>query len=89
MNIVLWLMAGGLAGWIGLRYLRANRTRGMVVSILIGMGGGLLGGTILAPMFGDISANPGAFSPFSLFIALASATACLTIGNMLHRHYRI
>ncbi|OGA53547.1 MAG: hypothetical protein A3G24_17560 [Betaproteobacteria bacterium RIFCSPLOWO2_12_FULL_62_13] len=89
MNIAMWILAGGIMGWIGYAALGANADRGLVVSIIIGMVGGFFGGNVLAPMFGAAAANPGDFSPFALFIAAASAAGCLTISNMIRNRYGV
>ena len=87
LNIILWGLAGGIAGWIAFAYMGFNKERGLVVSIVIGMVGGFLGGNILAPMFSAGAISPGAFNPFSLFIAFASAAAVLTISNMVYKRF--
>ena len=89
MNIAMWVLAGGITGWIGYAALGANADRGLVVSIIIGMVGGFFGGHVLAPMFGTAVANATEFSPFALFIAGASAAGCLTLSNMIHNRYGV
>jgi uncharacterized membrane protein YeaQ/YmgE (transglycosylase-associated protein family) len=83
MNIAMWVVAGGMLGWIGFTILRANAERGMVVSIIISAVGGLFGGNVVAPMLGAVADAPNDFSLFSMVIALASAAACLVIGNLV------
>ena len=51
-NIILWVIAGGAAGWIGYTFLKLNEKRGLLLSIAIGMFGGFLGGRLVAPMIG-------------------------------------
>lgn len=87
MNIVMWVLAGGLIGWGAYAALGANAERGLLVSIIIGMVGGFLGGSELAPMIGTATASPGDFSPLALFVAAASAAGCLTISNIIHKRY--
>lgn len=89
MNIAMWIVAGGVLGWMGFAYLKVNEQRGSVISIIIGMVGGFFGGNVLAPMFGAITDAPNAFSLFSLSIAVASATACLAISNLLSRRFGV
>ena len=72
-----------MLGWMGYTILRANAERGMVVSIIIGVVGGFFGGNVLAPMLGAATDTPNDFSLFSMVVALASAAACLAIGNLL------
>jgi uncharacterized membrane protein YeaQ/YmgE (transglycosylase-associated protein family) len=87
-NIMLWVLAGGIAGWIGYAFAKFNKDRGLLISIIIGMLGGYLGGNVLASMFGaGVTVNVGDFNPFRLFIAFASATACLTISNMIYKRF--
>jgi len=83
MNIAMWVVAGGILGWIGFTILRAKAERGMVISIVIGAVGGLFGGNVAAPMLGAVLDTPNAFSLFSLVIALASAAGCLVVGNLV------
>ena len=89
MNIVMWMLAGGIIGWVGFAYLGFNEKRGMIVSVIIGMVGGLLGGNVLAPMFGAAAAVSGDFSLNVLIVALASAAACLAIANTVHSRFGV
>jgi uncharacterized membrane protein YeaQ/YmgE (transglycosylase-associated protein family) len=87
-NIILWAIAGGVAGWIGYSFMDLNAKRGLPISIMIGMVGGFFGGKLVAPMIGAGNAvSPGDFSPFPLFIALASAAAILIISSMIHKRF--
>ena len=88
MNGILWLIAGGAVGWIGYSFMNLSEERSLMTSIALGMFGGFLGGKLVAPMFGAAGAvNPGDFSPWSLFMALASAAAILIISSMLHKRF--
>lgn len=89
MNIMIWLLAGGVAGWIGHSYMRFNKDRGVIVSMIIGMIGGFFGGNVLAPMLGAPVDAANSFSPFCLAVALAAAAGCLAIGNLLSSRYGI
>lgn len=89
MNIMLWILAGGVLGWVGYAYMDANRSRGKIVSIIIGVVGGFFGGNVLAPMLGAVVSAQSEFNPFSLVVAAASAAACLAIGNLLSNRYGV
>jgi uncharacterized membrane protein YeaQ/YmgE (transglycosylase-associated protein family) len=89
MNIAMWVLAGGVLGWLGYAHLKANEERGMIFSIIIGAVGGFFGGNVLAPMLGAATETPNIFSPFALFVAAASAAACLAIGNLLAKRYGV
>lgn len=85
MNLVLWIVAGGLVGWIGFRFIGANAGRGLLTSMIIGIGGAYFGGSVLAPLLGDAPAMADAINPGALIIALACAAVGLTIGDMIFR----
>jgi uncharacterized membrane protein YeaQ/YmgE (transglycosylase-associated protein family) len=87
MNLMLWLVAGGFAGWVGLRFIGANASRSLSTSMVIGICGAYLGGSVLAPMLGDIAPSSDAFGPVALTMALASAAVCLTVGDMIFRRF--
>ena len=89
MNIMIWLLAGGIAGWIGYAYVKFNEDRGMMASVIIGMIGGFFGGKVVAPMLGAVVSPTNDFSTFSMVVALASAAACLAIGNLLSTRYGV
>lgn len=89
MNIAMWVLAGGILGWIGYTHLGANKERGMMISIVIGVVGGYFGGNVLAPILGAATDAANAFSMFSLFVAVASAAACLAIGNLVSNRYGV
>jgi len=89
MNILMWVLAGAMLGWIGFTILRANAERGLVISILIGAVGGLFGGNVLAPMLGAAADTPNDFNLFSMVVALASAAACLAIGNLVSNRFGV
>lgn len=89
MNIAMWVLAGGLLGWLAYAHLKANEERGMILSIIIGILGGFFGGNVLAPMLGAVTDTPNIFSPFALFVATTSAVVCLAIGNLLSKRYGV
>jgi len=87
MNIVVWMLAGGMLGWVGFKFAGFNEERGMVVSIIIGAVGGFLGGNMIAPMFTAAETVPGAFSVSALFFAAAVAAAALAAGNLVYKRW--
>jgi uncharacterized membrane protein YeaQ/YmgE (transglycosylase-associated protein family) len=87
MNVVIWIVAGGIVGWLACTTLHLNVSRGLVVSAVIGIAGAFFGGHVLAPIFGAAAPEPGAFSPFALLVAGASAIGCLTISDMMYERF--
>ena len=89
MNIVMWMLAGGILGWAGYAFLGFNEERGTVVSVIIGAVGGLIGGKLIAPMFTAAAAVPDAFSLSALFFAAAVAAGFLAAGNLVGKRWGV
>jgi uncharacterized membrane protein YeaQ/YmgE (transglycosylase-associated protein family) len=89
MNIIMWMVAGAALGWAGYAVLHYNESRGMLVSMIIGVAGGVAGGKLVAPMFGVIDSIPEAFSMAALICALASAAVVLFVGDKVHARFGV
>lgn len=89
MNIVMWMLAGGILGWVGYKFLGYNEARGMMVSIIIGGAGGILGGKMIAPIFAAAAAVPDGFSSSAMFFAAAIAATCLFVSNMVYNRWGV
>ena len=49
MNFIVWLIVGGLIGWIASMIMGTNEQQGMLLNIIVGIVGAFLGGLLLAP----------------------------------------
>jgi uncharacterized membrane protein YeaQ/YmgE (transglycosylase-associated protein family) len=89
MNVILWILAGGILGWVAYSYLGFNRAQGVLVSMIIGAVGGLLGGNSIAPIFNAAPAVTGDFSASALFFAAGTAAALLAAGNLAYNRWGV
>jgi len=87
MNIVMWILAGGILGWASCTYLRFNEGRGWVIAAVIGAAGGLIGGKLVAPLF--LTPAAADFSIPALFFAAAVASGLLFAGNMIYNRWGV
>ena len=87
MNIVVWLVAGGLFGWITYARFGMNEDRGLIVSALIGVGTAYFGGSILAPIFGANPVPGGEFSLLALLAASVTSIAALTVADLFYKRF--
>jgi uncharacterized membrane protein YeaQ/YmgE (transglycosylase-associated protein family) len=87
MNIVIWMLAGGIAGWIACSALKLNVERGLVVSAVIGVVGAFFGGHVVAAAFSGGVSPSGAFNPVALLIASATAIVALKIADVVYRRF--
>ena len=89
MELVLWIAAGAALGWLAIAKLGFNEQRGTLISLVIGAAGGVLGGKMVAPMLGFGAAVPGEFSMAVMFVVLATAGACLALGNIVSNRFGV
>ena len=89
MELVLWVAAGAVLGWLAIAKLGLNEARGTIVSVVIGAIGGIIGGKLIAPMLGAVAAVPGELSMAGLLVVMASALALLALGNLVHNRFGV
>jgi uncharacterized membrane protein YeaQ/YmgE (transglycosylase-associated protein family) len=53
MNLILWLIVGGLIGWIASLIMHTDAQQGIFLNVVVGIVGALLAGFLLAPLFGE------------------------------------
>ena len=87
MNILLWLAAGSVLGWIGYTHLGLDKGHSLLISIVIGAAGAVLGGVLIAPHFAEFTPAPGMISITDLFFAMAAAAACLALDSLGYRYW--
>ena len=85
MNIIIWLVVGGLIGWVASMLMRTDAQQGVLLNVVVGIVGALLGGFLLAPLFGTGTINNNDFSLASLGISLLGAVILLAIVNLVRR----
>jgi uncharacterized membrane protein YeaQ/YmgE (transglycosylase-associated protein family) len=85
MNFIIWLVVGGIIGWLASIVMRTDAQQGMFLNIVVGIIGAMLGGFLLAPMFGTGTINQNDFSLSSLFVSFLGAVVLLMIVNLFRR----
>ena len=85
MNFIIWIVVGGLLGWVASMIMRTDAQQGIFLNIVVGIIGALLGGWLLAPLFGTGTINQNDFSISSLLVSLLGAVILLAIVNLFRR----
>jgi uncharacterized membrane protein YeaQ/YmgE (transglycosylase-associated protein family) len=85
MNIIIWLVIGGLIGWVASIIMRTNAQQGMFLNVVVGIVGSVLGGWFLSPFFGVSTINQNNFSMPALLVSLLGAVILLAIVNLIRR----
>lgn len=53
MNILIWLVMGGLIGWVASLIMGTNAQQGIIVNVIVGIVGAVIGGWLIAPLVGS------------------------------------
>jgi uncharacterized membrane protein YeaQ/YmgE (transglycosylase-associated protein family) len=85
MNIIIWLVVGGLIGWVASMVMRTDAQQGILLNVVVGIAGALLGGWLLSPLFGVSTINQSNFSLPGLLVSLLGAVILLAIVNLIRR----
>jgi uncharacterized membrane protein YeaQ/YmgE (transglycosylase-associated protein family) len=84
-NIIVWLVIGGLIGWVASMIMRTDGQQGMFLNVIVGIVGAALGGWFISPLVGVGTINQGAFSLGALVVSLLGAIILLAIVNLVRR----
>ena len=85
MNFIIWLVVGGLIGWVASMIMKTDGQQGVILNVVVGIVGAMLGGWLLAPMFGTGTINQNDFSIAGLGVSLLGAIILLAIVNLVRR----
>ena len=85
MNFILWIIVGGILGWIASLIMRTDAQQGVGLNIVVGIIGALVAGFLLTPLFGIATINQSNFSLPSLLVSLLGAIILLAIVNFFRR----
>jgi len=85
MNFIIWLIVGGLIGWVASMIMRTDAQQGVVLNVIVGIVGAFLGGWLIAPMIGSGTINSNDFSIYGLISSLIGAIILLAIVNLFRR----
>lgn len=81
MGIIMWLIVGGVIGWLASVIMRTDGQQGIILNIVVGIVGSFIGGLIFAK--GDINNAPLTITTF--LVSLAGAIVLLAIVNLIRR----
>jgi uncharacterized membrane protein YeaQ/YmgE (transglycosylase-associated protein family) len=85
MDIIIWLVVGGIVGWLASLLMHTDARQGIFLNVIVGIIGAALAGFFISPMIGLPTINQGVFSIGSLLISLVGAVILLAIVNLFRR----
>ena len=81
MGIIIWLIIGGIVGWLASIIMRTDAQQGILLNIVVGIVGAFIGGLIFSR--GDINETP--LNLTSFLVSLVGAIILLAIVNLFRR----
>jgi uncharacterized membrane protein YeaQ/YmgE (transglycosylase-associated protein family) len=84
MGILIWLIVGGVVGWLASIIMRTDAQQGILLNVIVGIVGALLAGFIISPMIGVGTINEGV-TLASFLVSLVGAVVLLAIVNLFRR----
>lgn len=84
MGILIWLIVGGVVGWLASIIMHTDGQQGIGLNIVVGIVGALLAGFVVSPMLGIGTINDG-ISLATFLVSLVGAVILLAIVNLFRR----
>jgi len=84
MGILIWLIVGGVVGWLASLIMRTDGQQGILLNIVVGIIGALLAGFLISPLVGVGTINSG-LSIGTFLVSLLGAVVLLAIVNLFRR----
>ncbi len=81
MGLIVWLVVGGVIGWLASLVMRTDAQQGIILNIVVGIVGAFIGGMILAR--GEINDAP--LTVESFLVSVVGAVILLAVVNLVRR----
>ena len=82
MGIILWIVFGGLVGWVASMIMKTDGEQGIVLNVIVGIVGAVIGGWLMS-IVGE--SGVGGFNIYSFLVALLGACALIAIVKAVRR----
>lgn len=88
MNILIYLIAGAIVGYVASRIMRTNSQQGLILDIVVGVIGAFLAGYFISPLLGIGTINDAITIP-TLLVTLLGAVVLLAIVKLFRGRGRL
>jgi uncharacterized membrane protein YeaQ/YmgE (transglycosylase-associated protein family) len=85
MNLIIWLVIGGVIGWLASIVMKTNGQQGIILNVVVGIVGAMIAGWLISPMVGVGTINQNNFSAPALLVSFGGAVVLLAVVNLLRR----
>lgn len=80
MNIIIWIIFGGIVGWVASLIMKTNAQQGALLNIIVGVVGAVIGGWLMS-VIGQ--SGVGGFNLYSFLVALLGSVALIGIAKAI------
>ena len=84
MDFIIWLIVGGVIGWLASLIMKTDAQQGILLNVVVGIVGAFIGGRLIAPLIGGTTGT-GEFNFMGFIAALIGAIILLAIINLFRR----
>jgi uncharacterized membrane protein YeaQ/YmgE (transglycosylase-associated protein family) len=84
MNLIIYLIAGAIVGYVASRIMHTNSQQGLLLDIVVGVVGAFLAGYFLSPLFGIGTINDAITIP-TMLVTLLGSIVLLWIVKAIRR----
>lgn len=85
MGLIVWLIVGGIVGWLASIVMKRDGQQGIVLNVVVGIVGAFIGGLVFGPLLGAGTINNSGLSLSSFIVSLLGAIVLLAIVNLVRR----
>jgi uncharacterized membrane protein YeaQ/YmgE (transglycosylase-associated protein family) len=82
MNLLIYLIAGAIVGYVASRIMHTNSQQGLILDIIVGVAGAFLAGYFISPLVGVGTINDAINIP-TLLVSLLGSVILLAIVKLL------
>ena len=84
-NFIVWLIVGGIIGWLASLVIRTDVPHGTLFNVVVGVVGAFVAGLVLTPLFGISTINQNNFSLPAMRVSLLGAILLLAVVSRSRR----
>jgi uncharacterized membrane protein YeaQ/YmgE (transglycosylase-associated protein family) len=83
MGILIWLLVGGLVGWVASLIMKTDGSQGIILNVVVGIVGALIAGFFISPLVGIPTINQNSLNIGSILVSLVGAVILVGIVKLV------
>jgi len=83
MGIIIWLVVGGVVGWLASLIMKTDGSQGIILNVVVGIVGALIAGYFISPLVGISTINQNALNIGPILVSLVGAIILIGIVKLV------